>query len=87
MNSPYGWIVLALAGWWVAFVISDSMHSKALAAPAPPLYDFDFAKKDREIDWCVAHHGLPAMTFTRARSNVLCLKPDAVIALPEETRP
>jgi len=60
-----------------------------LIAPVPsasassPFDDFDFEKKNRQIRWCEAHHGVPAMTFTRYRSNVLCLDPRAVIPLPQ----
>ena len=44
--------------------------------------DFDLVKKNRQIDWCEQHHGVPTMTFTRNHSNVLCLRPEAVIELP-----
>jgi len=61
----------------------------SLVAPAPsaPSFfdDFDVKKKDREIEWCLDHGGLPAMTFTREHSNVLCLRPEAVIKLPATT--
>lgn len=54
-------------------------------APPPPSWpEFDFAKRDRQVAWCLAHHGVPTMTFDRDGSNVLCLKPEAVIALPGE---
>jgi len=53
---------------------------------APIMYsgDFDVEKKNRQIDWCREHHGRPALTFTFERSNVICLKADAVIAIPRE---
>jgi hypothetical protein len=44
--------------------------------------DFDAAKKYRQINWCERHHGVPDMTFTRDKSNVLCLRPEAIIPLP-----
>lgn len=69
-------------------------ETKPIASAAPSLAttgpsfhdDFDLEKRNREIRWREAHHGVPTMTFTRDRSNVLCLKPEAVIALPEEVR-
>jgi len=44
--------------------------------------DFDLAKRNRQIRWCEHHSGVPTMTFTRDKSNVLCLRPAAVIELP-----
>lgn len=58
------------------------------SAPAPfvlpPPSDFDFNKKDRQVDWCEAHHGVATMSFTVDQSNVICLKPWAVIPLPAD---
>ncbi len=58
------------------------------SAPAPfvlpPPSDFDFNKKDRQVDWCEAHHGVATMTFTIDRSNVICLKRAMVISLPAD---
>jgi hypothetical protein len=54
------------------------------AAPIVYADDFDVEKKNRQIDWCREHHGRPALTFTFERSNVICLKADAVIAIPRE---
>jgi hypothetical protein len=82
---------------WAAIRMHErnSTVSPPSIAPAPsasaripfvltPPPDFDFEKKDRQIEWCYAHHGVPAMAFTHDRSNVLCLKPAAVIELPKD---
>jgi len=65
---------------------APSSSASSSASPAPPVSSdpdyFDFAKRDRETDWCLAHGGVPTMTFTHAHSNVLCLDPRAVIPLP-----
>jgi hypothetical protein len=70
---------------------STSPASASAAPPsmpfiaAPIVYpEFDVAKKNRQIGWCRAHHGVPTMTFDYEGSNVLCLKPEAVIELPRE---
>ena len=44
--------------------------------------DFDTEKKNREIAWCEGYGGVAAMTFTRTKSNVICLRREAVIELP-----
>jgi hypothetical protein len=60
-----------------------SVSARAPFVLTPPP-DFNFEKRDRQIDWCYAQHGVPAMTFTHDRSNVLCLKSAAVIELPKD---
>ena len=51
----------------------------AQPAPTPTRDDFDVTKKNREIEWCETHGGVAAMTFTTNRSNVICLKREAVL--------
>jgi len=86
--------VFALIGTSVGSRPSAPLTSPASASVAPPsmpfiaapiVYpEFDVAKKNRQIGWCRAHHGVPTMTFDYEGSNVLCLKPEAVIELPRE---
>jgi hypothetical protein len=60
--------------------------SPQIVAPRPVSSwrdDFDVEKKNRQIAWCEHHWGVVAMTFTQNKSNVLCLKPQAVIRLPQ----
>lgn len=78
------WVgLLALALWY-----HEKFVKAELPSPAPSAStwhdDFDTAKRDRQYDWCLAHGGVPTMTFTHAHSNVLCLDRRAVIPMPEE---
>jgi len=62
----------------------------ASIVPTPvalPNSDFDFKKKERQIDWCLGRLGVPAMTFTRDGSNVLCLKQASTITIPKDAAP
>lgn len=56
---------------------SASAPTSLVLTPPP---EFDMKKRDRQWDWCCAHHGVPTMTFTINRSNVICLKPEMVLA-------
>jgi hypothetical protein len=56
--------------------------STAASKPRPPFNDYDLAKRDRQIDWCEHHKGIPTMTFWHDHSNVLCLRPESIIPLP-----
>ena len=47
-----------------------------------PLDGFDVEKKNHQIAWCRQHGGRTAMGFTWDRSNVVCLRAEAVIDLP-----
>jgi hypothetical protein len=84
------WALLVRKGGYV-FLVAPTPSASAPGDVNPGLgvkmndallVDFDFGKKDRQIAWCYAHRGMPTMTFTLHRSNVLCLKPEAVIVLP-----
>jgi hypothetical protein len=69
-------------------IISSITPTPSASAPTPlvltPPPEFDMKKRDQQWDWCCAHHGVPTMTFTINGSNVLCLKPEVVIAPPLE---
>jgi hypothetical protein len=56
--------------------------SAAAPKPRPSFNDYDLAKRDRQIDWCEHHKGIPTMTFWHDHSNVLCLRPESIIPLP-----
>jgi hypothetical protein len=84
-------VVLSAGG----FILVGSLMGRAMyqsvkeeplrlgAVPEPVRFaDFDPEKKKREIWWCEGHGGVAAMTFTRDRSNVICLRREAVIELP-----
>ena len=87
-----GVIAYAVAMWATlrahatATPLASSSITPAPPASAPPLFvftpppEFDMKKRDRQWDWCCAHHGVPTMTFTINGSNVICLKSEMVIA-------
>jgi hypothetical protein len=56
--------------------------STVASKPRPPFNDYDLAKRDRQIDWCEHHKGIPTMTFWHDHSNVLCLRSESIIPLP-----
>lgn len=93
------WVLSFAAGWFgyslvhrrpqAAPVTSAPVTSAPVpVAPAPsakPWHsDFDLEKRNREIEWCEHHGGVPDLTFDWHGSNVLCVKRSAVIPIPEK---
>jgi hypothetical protein len=56
--------------------------SPAASKPPPRFNDYDLTKRDRQIDWCEHHKGIPTLTFWHDHSNVLCLRSESIIPLP-----
>ena len=70
----------------VAVPVPAPVDTTSTAVPFPPPDDFDLDLRSRQASWCIHRGGVPVMTFTHDKSNVLCLKPEAIITLPTDLR-